>query len=272
MNDPLFVESHSSEARKTMPLPILAITRHVAQVTEVWFPLNTMELVIPVHCISGAPLNSHYHSVVRPSLFLVNWQSQFPGLTIPCPSNACNRELKASRTNFSKNKKLFPMFRLTGPPLWSIVMSYKCNTCKIRYNGNGGNVLKYLPDFVQSAYPVEPKYATTGLTSHIDCDNCSHMMVELMVTHGNGNLLARLIYSRINKEYLCQITEYLAYWCFYQAGGVEHEGVDSKSLPMYPKLDGEYITMYPPAGDLLCNLFDTTTTSNRTVYRISNHD
>ncbi|KAL7573447.1 hypothetical protein ACA910_013763 [Epithemia clementina (nom. ined.)] len=57
MNDPLFVETHSSEARKTTPLPILAIARHAAQATEMWFPTNTMELVIPVHRISGAPLN-----------------------------------------------------------------------------------------------------------------------------------------------------------------------------------------------------------------------
>ncbi|KAL7563943.1 hypothetical protein ACA910_017558 [Epithemia clementina (nom. ined.)] len=110
MNDPLFNETHSSEARKTTPLPILAIARHVAQATEMWFPTNTMELVIPVHRISGAPLNPHYHSVIGQSLFLVKWQSQFPELAIPCPSDACNRELKADRTNFSKNKKLFPMF------------------------------------------------------------------------------------------------------------------------------------------------------------------
>ncbi|KAL7578657.1 hypothetical protein ACA910_009799 [Epithemia clementina (nom. ined.)] len=77
MNYPLFVERHSSEARKTMPLPILAIARHVAQATEMWFLTNTMELVIPVHRISGAPLNPDYHSVVGQSLFLVNCQSQF---------------------------------------------------------------------------------------------------------------------------------------------------------------------------------------------------
>ncbi|KAL7557146.1 hypothetical protein ACA910_002428 [Epithemia clementina (nom. ined.)] len=141
MNDPLFVESNSSEARKTTPLSLLATARHVAQVTEMWFPTNTMELVIPVHCISGVPLNPHYHSGIG-QLFLVNWESQFPGLAIPCPSNACDGELKADRTNFSKNKKLFTMFQLTGPPLWCIVLSYKCNACKLRYNGNDGNVLK----------------------------------------------------------------------------------------------------------------------------------
>ncbi|KAL7560915.1 hypothetical protein ACA910_008194 [Epithemia clementina (nom. ined.)] len=264
MNDPLFVETHSSEARKTTPLLIMAIARHVTQATEMWFPTNTMELVIPVHRIRGAPLNPHYHSVLGQSLFLVNWQSQFPGLAIPCPSNACNGASKADRTNFTKNKKLFPLFRLTSPPSWCIIMLYKCSTCKLRYGRNDGNVLKYLPDFVQSAYPVEPKYAATGLTSHIDCD-CSHMMEELKVTHGSGDLLARLIYSRINKEYLCQFPEYLTYWCFYQASGIEHEGVDSKSPPTYSKLDGEYITMYPPTGDYLQDLFDTATSSNRTA-------
>ncbi|KAL7568090.1 hypothetical protein ACA910_020805 [Epithemia clementina (nom. ined.)] len=122
-----------------------------------------------------------------------------------------------------------------------------------------------------SAYPVEPKYAAPGLTSHIDPD-CSHKMEELMVTHGNGNILAMLIYSSINKEYLCQFTEFLAYWCFYQASGIEHEGVDSKSPPIYPNLDGEYITMYPPARDYLQDLFDTATMYNWTAYGISNHD
>ncbi|KAL7568569.1 hypothetical protein ACA910_002681 [Epithemia clementina (nom. ined.)] len=93
-----------------MPLPILAIAQHVAQATVMWFPTNTMEFVIPVHRTSGAPLNPHYHSVIGQSLFLVNWQSQFPGLAIPCPSNACDGTLKADQTNFPKNKKLFPLF------------------------------------------------------------------------------------------------------------------------------------------------------------------
>ncbi|KAL7573997.1 hypothetical protein ACA910_001998 [Epithemia clementina (nom. ined.)] len=150
-------------------------------------------------------------------------------------------------------------------------MSYRCSTYKLWYNRNDRNVLKYLPDLVQSAYLVKPKYAATGLTNHIDRD-CSHMMEELMVTHGSGDLLARLIYSKINKEYLCQFTEYLSYWCFYQASGIKHEGVDSKSPPTYPKLDGEYITTYPPTGDYLQDLLDTATMSNRTAYRISNHD
>ncbi|KAL7574264.1 hypothetical protein ACA910_012514 [Epithemia clementina (nom. ined.)] len=194
--------------------------------------LNTMELVIPVHRVSGTPLNPHYHLVVGQSLFLVNWQSQFPGMTIPCPCTECNGELKYNRTNFSKNKKLFPLFRLTGPPTCSIVMLYTCKMCKQRFDGNNGNLLKCLPDLVQSAYPVEPKYAEPGLTSHIDRD-CSHMMEELMVPHINGDLFARLIYSRINKEYLHQFTEYLAYWSWYSASGVEHKGVDSKSQPMY---------------------------------------
>ncbi|KAL7561621.1 hypothetical protein ACA910_001489 [Epithemia clementina (nom. ined.)] len=267
MNDPLFVETHSSEARKTTPLPIVAIAQHVAQATEMWFPTNTMELFIPVHRISGAPLNPHYHSVVGQSLFLVNWQSQFPGLAIPCPSGACGGEFKADKTNISKNKKLFLMFRLTGPPLWCIIMSYKCNACKLRYNGNDGNGLKYLWDFVQSAYAIEPKYAATGLTSHINRD-CSHMMEALMVTNGSGDILPRLIYSRINIEYFCRFTEYLSYWCFYQASGINIKVLTPRVHQPTPS----WMENTSQRTYYLQDLFDTAVTSNRTAYGIRNQD
>lgn len=214
-------------------------------------------------------LNPHYHSIEGQSLFFVHWEAHFPGIKMKCPCNGCQGELKADRTNFSKNRKLFPLFRLSGPTSWCVVMSYACSMCKVRFDGNNGQLLASLPEYVRNAYPVEPKFADSSSSFHIDRD-CSHWMEEIMLTYGNGDLLARIIYSAINKEYLRRLSEYLSYWQAYRHVSAGDEG--RHEPPIYPKLDGEFITVYPPSGDSLRDLFDQACSSNKTSYGISDHD
>ena len=104
---------------------------------------------------------------------------------------------------------------------------------------------------------MDPKYAEKGATFHIDRD-CSDLVDKLMPTYGNGDMLACLIYNKINKEYLRQFTEYLSFWRSFQ-----EQAEDMVTPPRYPKKDGEFITVYLPTGESIRELFNMACASNR---------
>ena len=148
-------------------------------------------------------------------------------------------------------------------------MAYNCPECKSpTIHGNDAKLLVSLPEYVRNAYPVDPRYATG--TFHLDRD-CTEMLDEIMPTFGNGDMLSRLLYSRINKDYLRRFTEYLSYWKAYQIVAAKVEGIQM-SPPKYPEKDGDFITAYPPPGDALRDLFDHACSTNLTSYGVSDHD
>jgi hypothetical protein len=274
MSNKAFLDLYS-DVKKSAPLPMVALARHVAidlvpnKSLGSLVPPHTMTLTVPVHRVVGQQLDPHYHSIEGQQLLLVQWETHFPGLILQCPCYGCVGTLKEDRTNFSKNKKLFPLFRAHGPPSWCIVMSYTCKACKTRFEGNDGQLLISLPEYVRNAYPVYPKYAGKGATFHID-RNCADLVDYLMPTYGNGDMLARLMFTKINKEYLKQFTEYLSFWKGFQF--VASKAEDIVTPPLYPKKDGEFITVYPPTGESIRELFDMASLSNRTSYGISDQD
>ena len=264
MADPDFVSS-STEKKNGVPLPIMAVTRHLLNHKEQnWFSPQTLEFQIPV-VRYGQPIDPHYHSIEGQRIYNVCWEDQFPGIVIPCP-DCDNGTLRRDRSNFSKNKKLFPIFNVNGPPDWAIVMSYKCSKCPMRYDGNSAKVLMTLPIHVRSAYPVEPKFADNGMMFHLD-RACSHVLEENMLTYGNADKLSRSIYAGITNTHLRRFTEYLSEW-------KSLIGVSDAPLgvPLYPELAGEYLPTFPPSGDSLRDLFDRASTSTANNYGVSDKD
>lgn len=195
------------------PLPIMAvanyITTHKKYVSD-WFPNHTMELTFPLHRDWGAKIDPHYHMIEGTTLIYVDWNLHFgSGIKIKCPiltedGKLCNGLLKTDRSNWSKNKKLFPIFRLNSVPTWCIIQSYYCPTCGRRINGNDGRLLISLPEYIRNVYPVEPKFAHPTIMFHLDRPT-SDLVEEILVTYGNGDQLSRMIYSKICKDYYRKI-------------------------------------------------------------------
>jgi len=104
------------------------------------------------------PPNKHVHSIGGQCLYLIFWELIFPHIQIKCDCG--NRKLVHDRTNFFKKKSLFPIFNLNGPPDWAIVMSYVCNSCGARMNGNDGCLLFNLPPYICDLYPMYPRYVS----------------------------------------------------------------------------------------------------------------
>ena len=188
--------------------------------------------VPPAHTTSA-----QYHSIVGQKLYVVDWLRFDPKLELPCP-NSCGGCLQPQRTNYSKNRVLFPIFSMEGAPAWAIVMIYKCDCCGRLVFGNEGELLVKLPEFAALAYPVEPKYARGK--SHVSRTATANIMEELMLTYGNGELCSRLLYGAINKDYTIRVLNYLS-WC---------KSTNNQPETYYPARDGGLIVKYPPLGQL----------------------
>jgi hypothetical protein len=276
MKDLPFVSKYDTVIN-TAPIPIVAAAVAIINGDDdlpKWFHNHSMECIFPVHRESGTPLHPNYHMIEGTSLVYVDWRLHFgKDLNIFCPELdplthiRCNGVLKEDRTNFSKNKKLFPVFRIGSLPSWCIVQSYWCLTCGKRMNANEGNLLMCLPEYVRNAYPVDPKYASAVTTWHIDRAT-SDMVEELMITYGNGDQLSKMLFTKMSKDYHHKRTEYLSYWRDYQQC---EEIVKKVATPPYPELH-EYMTFKPPSGHSLRNLFDEACLSPNTPYGISDHN
>lgn len=92
---------------------------------------------------------------------------------------------------------------------------------------------------------------------------------ELMLTYGNGDLISKMIYTKLHRDYTSKLSEYLADWAGYQAASND---ADRLKTPPYPNFNNEWITHYPPAGDGIRDLFEDTCHSRCTPYGVRDHD
>ena len=74
-------------------------------------------------------------------------------------------------------------------------MQYRCRNkdCKVLMDGNHPLLLASLSLWMRNAYPVDPQYIIPGKQWHLHRD-FTDVMGNLMVTYGNGDVLAREIF------------------------------------------------------------------------------
>ena len=205
--------------------------------------------------------NPHYHSIVGQKLLLVDWAATH-GLEVECPGRHCCAKLINDRTNFSKNKTLYPIFGLDGPPSWCIVMSMVCKQCHSRFNANDGEVLLNVPAYARATYPVETKFAQSNKAAHLNV-NATDVFSSIMVTYANGELCSRLLYDCINRAYY--IERLKVYYSYAIANNKER-------VRDYVEKDGEFIKTFPPLGDTIRDVFDDALTSENNPWGISDHN
>ncbi|KAG7374499.1 hypothetical protein IV203_013594 [Nitzschia inconspicua] len=245
LNNEYFVETVRN---KTPPLAILALATVVAEQV-----LDPQKSKVPYHDIfDGISMrvpdcsmsydNPYYHSIVGQSLPVVDWKKAY-GLEVPCPN--CNIPLLQERSRWSRHKTLFPIFGIDGPPKWAIVVPMWCSCCGYAGNSNDGRILRRLPAYAAASYPVEPKFAQGG-NFHV-ARTATELFDTLMTTYGNGDLCSRLLYNAINREYLSKVSSYYSYYKTHPS---------TSGIIEYPVKDGQYITVFPPNGSTIRNLFE----------------
>lgn len=164
-SDPAFQQKHKY---KLAPLAMLAFATAVVEKIvrvgdEFGNHFDSLTMTVPP-CYDDN--NPSYHSIVGQKLLLVDW-SRTHGLTVLCPDANCSGCLRNERTNFSKNKTLFPIFSLDGTPAWCMVMAMVCGRCHRRFNSNDGEVLVTIPAHAAETYPVTSTYALSNKTCHL---------------------------------------------------------------------------------------------------------
>jgi len=260
LEDPKFVEGNNSRA----PPPMIAFAKTVVEKilrprgSNIHEYFNGLTITVPD---TKEVMPPQYHSIVGQKLLNVDWQTMY-GIDVACPR--CKGVLKNDRTNFSKNKILFPIFVMEGPPLWCMVMSMTCANpaCRTRMNSNSCEILCQLPAYARNAYPVETKYALDNKNSHIG-KTATTVFDLLMPTYGNGDLCSRLLYRSMNQSYADRVEEFYAYY---------KSRSEIKEAPAYVENYGYYITVFPPLGDTIRDVYDAACSNVCTPWKISDHD
>ena len=259
LQDPAFIESHKSNRA---PLPMLAFAKVVVEkiirpkhmTTHDYFDGITMTVPPAKTKLMGPEC----HSTVGQKLLFVDWNSMC-GTRIACP-RCKNGTLNNDRTNISKNKMLFPIFALEGPPMWCMIMSLTCTCCKSQLNANSSDVLCQLPAHVRNSYPVETKCSLDNKNSHLG-KTATNAFDLLMPTCGNGDLCSRLLCHSVNRSHADRVAE-----CYSTHVNLEEEP------PPYVENIGYYVACCPPLGDSIRDAYDAASSNSNTPYGISDHD
>ena len=253
VGDPVFMQE-SSRA----PVAIRALARVVVDkiILQGKKSLYFDGLTMTVPASNNMYHNPQYHSIVGQKILNVDWKEMY-GLDVNCPG--CNGHLINQRSNFSKNKILFPVFGLDGPPLWCIVRTLKCADCLTVYKANSGEILAQLPAYAAASYPVEPKYALSK-NSHLH-KSATNVFDFLLTTYGNGDLCSRLLYNSVNRAYLDRVTDYYSYCA--------STGIKATA---YVAREGGFIKAFPPVGDFVRDCFDEAARSSNNPWGICDNE
>jgi len=269
VNNVDFREKHK---KKAAPLAMIAFAE---EIQERYITPNK-----PLACFDGISMtvpscheagdNPYYHSIVGQKLLYVDWIRIY-GLEIKCPDVNCKGILENERTNFSKNKTLFPVFGLEGPPMWCIVQRMDCNCCRRPFFSTEGEVLASLPPHVADDYPVETTYAEKKSTCHIT-RNAAEIFATIMITYGNGELCSKLLYDAINRAYMSRIKAYYSLAVSKKEAGSTTPTTTASPTKGYIEKDGEYVRQYPPLGDTIRDLYNNAASSTTNRWRISDFE
>jgi len=181
-------------------------------------------------------------------------------LQTPCPS--CKKTtLINDRTNFSKNKILFPTFDLDGPPQWCMVMSMKCNRCKARFDSNNSEILCHLLAHAMLAHPVDSKHATGNTNRHVG-RNATNTFDILLPTHGNGDSCSSMLCSAIDRSHLEKVASFCS--CHIEKGAT--------TTTTHVAKDGQCIKSCPPLGESIRAMHDDASNTCHNPWGVSDHD
>ena len=262
VNDVDFQEKHKC---KIAPLAIMAFASVVSeQIIRhkdkelVYKYFRGIEIEVPV-CHEGNN-NPHYHSITGQKLLFVDWERTH-GIQVPCPDPSCLGTLKTERSNFSKNKTLFPIYNLNGAPTWCVVMRLDCPCCGRNFKSNEADMLVNLPAYAANLCPVESVYALPNTNCHL-ARQATDVFASIMVTYGNGELCSKLLFNAINRDYIRRVTSYYSM-------AKEKKGLVTTN---YLVKDGEFIKDFPPLGDSVRDMYDAAALSSKNTWCVSDHD
>ena len=179
------------------------------------FPQHTCLFKFPVD-LSKCP-SPHWHQLQGSSFIYLDWQLCWPNKVLPCPCCADkvargatphpDSKLVHDRTNFHKNRLLFPIWTPSGSVVYAVVMTYKRTKCTSHIKANDSRLLHLLDAHVRETYPVQPRYAQGQF--HLSTD-LSDVVDSVMKTYRNAEFLSRQMVAQQGRFYERKILSYLS--------------------------------------------------------------
>ena len=120
-----------------------------------------------------------------------------------------------------------------------------------------GRRTEFCADDVRTVYRWSP---IQSLNTH-GASEIHGMIEELMITHGNGDLVSDLIYAAINRDYRDRVTNYMSF-----CDSTHQRAHD------YPEKDGEWLTRFPPLGETIRKAYLEASQSTWNPWRLSDKD
>jgi hypothetical protein len=180
---------------------------HWLRGTSIFHKQQLFLLFQMIHVLTPHPFPP-YHSIEGMSVFSLDWESMFPNIVLPkCMERGCGGTLTRDRTNFSKNKTLFPVFVSGGLPMWGSVMVYRCECCNASFNGNDGCFLASLDDHIASTYPVEPRYALANYRFHLSIDLTEELESTMLTNGPQCNSFKRVIRKYASRAIMSRLND-----------------------------------------------------------------
>lgn len=207
--------AHHKAKSTSSPLPSSNVMAKALDNYATFFPHGNLKFQVPPEPILGIrsqekpPPSPYYESIVGLTLLYVDWRLvvDYPLLCFNCFQNKTESVLNHERTNWSRNRSLFPIFDGTGASTLCILMHYKCETCGLSVAANDGRLLMLLPAHVRSTYPVAPRFARG--TFHLSKD-ASTNLEHLMRTYANAKFVSSLWYRKLGEQFEGKVETYLS--------------------------------------------------------------
>ena len=215
--------------------------------------LDPGECVFTIPCDPTHEIYPEYTVLEGTKIFFLDWLDMYPHIKFPSP--CCNSSWTHERSNYSKNKKLFPIYNADGTVMWGSVKRYRCVTCDVIFHANDQRLLLSLPADIRSKYPVEPNYAINygdGGGFHLSIA-ASDELDFIMKTYGNGEFFSKKLFQMAGRQYLRLLERYIS---------------RAKPGQDFPSDFKKWLHRLPPSGNTLRDLYYSSQNSTM-VYGVS---
>jgi hypothetical protein len=205
---------HKKSTKIEDPLPTTPNFLEAMETYHTYFPKGTCTYTFPPDVSSDDSLPSpNYHFIAGESFIYLDWKLISPKVVLSCSNCLGSGVAKADcylvhdRTNFSKDKALFPVWTESGRPTLAAAMRYTCAICHTGYMANDGRILNQLDPHIREPYEVDPKYADGTFHFHIDLgDNVE----DLVKTYASGTFVGKKLHRKLGKKYGRKVESYLS--------------------------------------------------------------
>lgn len=274
------IEVLAGEGKKvnSVPLGISKLTKHITQLlprlirkkdgsvapaqkpefkAEIYkntFGKGICTFIVPEQDLGAAP-DPELSLLSGTKIHLLRWDL-FPGIELSCP--CCKAELRHDKFDCSQTSNYIPIHSLSGRTDYALSPSFKCTSCRKTTAGADGRLLHSIPEVFRRRLDFEPRVAlfhdeakdqNNRRKKWLLDSTASRTMAASMVTHGNGNWFAEMLYRNQGYFYIDRLRNYLSHVEYYKG---QHPEFQPKAFERPPDWFQQRL---PPSGSEIRRLY-----------------